>query len=174
MSYKAVNTFIDDLFAFVVKMPLLHRIGCLRDDLVFLIFLYQKWIYPVDKARVNEYGQYFEETSENQVTGGTEEEGPVNEMQTYGTTKNKGTARAEVDDDLRTALRNALRVVRSDPPASLPNEEQNDDNSDGVSDSDIGGGEKPANSSTLELQTGAPSDLRYRSKRQGNGHVNKG
>jgi hypothetical protein len=26
MVYKALNTFIDDLFAFVVKMPMLHRI----------------------------------------------------------------------------------------------------------------------------------------------------
>lgn len=25
-------------------------------DLVFLIFLYQLWIYPVDKKRVNEFG----------------------------------------------------------------------------------------------------------------------
>lgn len=41
MMYKSINTFIDDLFAFVVKMPTLHRIACLRDDLVFLVFLYQ-------------------------------------------------------------------------------------------------------------------------------------
>lgn len=27
-----------------------------RDDVVFLIFLYQRWIYPVDKTRVNEFG----------------------------------------------------------------------------------------------------------------------
>ena len=25
-------------------------------DIVFLIFLYQRYIYPVDKSRVNEYG----------------------------------------------------------------------------------------------------------------------
>ena len=25
-------------------------------DLIFLIYLYQKWIYPVDKKRVNEFG----------------------------------------------------------------------------------------------------------------------
>jgi hypothetical protein len=60
MSYKAVNTFIDDLFAFVVPMPPLHRAACLRDDVVFAVFLYQKWIYPVDKTRVNEFGQCFE------------------------------------------------------------------------------------------------------------------
>lgn len=31
MTYKALNTFIDDIFAFVIKMPTLYRIGCLRD-----------------------------------------------------------------------------------------------------------------------------------------------
>lgn len=56
MSYKFLNTFIDDIFAFVVKMPTLYRIGCFRDDIVFFIFLYQKWIYKTDHARVNEFG----------------------------------------------------------------------------------------------------------------------
>ncbi|KAJ3232560.1 hypothetical protein HDU78_006990 [Chytriomyces hyalinus] len=55
--YKALNTFIDDLFAFVIKMPWLHRIACLRDDLVFFIYLYQRYIYPEDKRRRNEFGQ---------------------------------------------------------------------------------------------------------------------
>ena len=32
MCYKSINTFIDDLFAFVVKMPTMHRVACLRDD----------------------------------------------------------------------------------------------------------------------------------------------
>lgn len=35
------NTFIDDLFAFVITMPTLHRLSVFRDDLIFLIFLYQ-------------------------------------------------------------------------------------------------------------------------------------
>ena len=61
MTYKALNTFIDDLFAFVIKMPILYRLGCFRDDIVFIIFLYQKWIYPVDKSRVNEFGLTGEE-----------------------------------------------------------------------------------------------------------------
>ncbi|XP_075302319.1 putative lipid scramblase CLPTM1 isoform X2 [Opisthocomus hoazin] len=33
LTYKALNTFIDDLFAFVIKMPMMYRIGCLRDAL---------------------------------------------------------------------------------------------------------------------------------------------
>lgn len=56
LTYKALNTFIDDLFAFVIKMPLLYRLGCFRDDIIFCIYLYQRWIYRVDPTRVNEFG----------------------------------------------------------------------------------------------------------------------
>lgn len=55
--YKALNTFIDDLFSFIIKMPTLHRISCFRDDIIFFIYLYQRYIYPVDPKRVNEFGQ---------------------------------------------------------------------------------------------------------------------
>eukprot|EP00958_Prasinococcus_capsulatus_P030476 scaffold8135_cov417-Prasinococcus_capsulatus_cf.AAC.1 len=72
MVYKFFNTFVDDLFAFVIPMPLLHRLACFRDDIVFFIFLYQRYflihsqfllpvfsklvavcrhIYPIDKSR---------------------------------------------------------------------------------------------------------------------------
>lgn len=63
LTYKFLNTFIDDMFAFVIKMPTMYRIGCFRDDIIFLIFLYQKWIYPVDKTRRNEFGFSGEEVS---------------------------------------------------------------------------------------------------------------
>ena len=56
LTYKALNTFIDDIFAFVIKMPTLYRLGCLRDDIIFFIYLYQRWIYPIDHSRVNEFG----------------------------------------------------------------------------------------------------------------------
>ena len=56
MTYKFLNTIIDDLFAFVIKMPAMHRLSVFRDDVVFLIFLYQRRIYRVDKTRVNEFG----------------------------------------------------------------------------------------------------------------------
>ncbi|XP_053982222.1 lipid scramblase CLPTM1L [Hylaeus volcanicus] len=49
--YKAFNTFIDDIFAFIIVTPTAHRIACFRDDAVFLIYLYQRWLYPVDKSR---------------------------------------------------------------------------------------------------------------------------
>ena len=41
-------------------MPTAHRVACLRDDAVFLVFLYQRWCYPVDKKRANEYGIAYE------------------------------------------------------------------------------------------------------------------
>ncbi|KZV76118.1 cleft lip and palate associated transmembrane protein [Peniophora sp. CONT] len=57
MVYKTLSTVIDDMFAFIIKMPILHRLACFRDDVVFLVFLYQRWIYRIDPNRVNEYGQ---------------------------------------------------------------------------------------------------------------------
>lgn len=51
--YKAFNTFIDDLFAFIITMPTAHRVACFRDDIVFLIYLYQRWLYPVDTTRID-------------------------------------------------------------------------------------------------------------------------
>ena len=55
--YKALNTFVDDLFAFIIKMPTMHRLACLRDDLIFFCYLYQRWQYGIDAKRPNEYGQ---------------------------------------------------------------------------------------------------------------------
>lgn len=57
MTYKFLNTFIDDLFAFTIRMPLLHRLATLRDDVIFFVYLYQAWAYKVDYTRVNEFGQ---------------------------------------------------------------------------------------------------------------------
>lgn len=61
MMYKFLNTFIDDLFAFTIKMPILHRLATFRDDIIFFIYLYQRWVYRVDYTRVNEFGQGGEE-----------------------------------------------------------------------------------------------------------------
>ena len=38
-------------------MPTLHRLACFRDDVIFVIYLYQMYAYKVDKTRVNEFGQ---------------------------------------------------------------------------------------------------------------------
>lgn len=61
MVYKTLSTVVDDFFAFCVKMPWLHRLACFRDDVVFLILLYQRYIYRIDYSRVNEYGQVADE-----------------------------------------------------------------------------------------------------------------
>jgi hypothetical protein len=52
--YKMLSTFIDDLFAFIITMPTLHRLAVFRDDLVFFVLLYQRWIYPVDATRTED------------------------------------------------------------------------------------------------------------------------
>ena len=77
MTYKFLNTIIDDLFAFVIKMPLMHRLSVFRDDVVFLIMLYQRWIYKVDKTRVNEFG--FSGEAPPGEGGGKEAEGEEKE-----------------------------------------------------------------------------------------------
>merc|ERR1712130_134862 len=63
-TYKVLNTFIDDLFAFIIRMPTLHRLACFRDDIVFFILLFQWWCYPKDKRR-NEYGEFIEEKEDD-------------------------------------------------------------------------------------------------------------
>eukprot|EP00826_Nyctotherus_ovalis_P002067 TRINITY_DN10390_c0_g1_i2.p1 TRINITY_DN10390_c0_g1~~TRINITY_DN10390_c0_g1_i2.p1 ORF type:complete len:550 (-),score=127.33 TRINITY_DN10390_c0_g1_i2:48-1697(-) len=37
--YRFINTIIDDLFSFVIKMPVMHRIACFRDDIIFIIYM---------------------------------------------------------------------------------------------------------------------------------------
>ena len=59
--YKSLNTFIDDLFSFIIRMPTMARISCFRDDVVFFIYLYQRWLYPVDTSRPVEGGDGSEE-----------------------------------------------------------------------------------------------------------------
>ena len=61
MGYKVFNTIIDDVFAFAIAMPWSHRLACFRDDVVFLVFVYQMWIYPVDKSRPNEFGRAYDD-----------------------------------------------------------------------------------------------------------------
>merc|ERR1719412_1760732 len=65
--YKAFNTFIDDLFAFIITMPTAHRVACFRDDVVFLIYLYQRYLYPVDPNRIDASGM-IEETAGDEIT----------------------------------------------------------------------------------------------------------
>lgn len=63
--YKIFNTFVDDVFAFMIQMPLKHKLMTLRDDVVFFIFLIQAYMYRVDKSRINEFGYAYEEGATN-------------------------------------------------------------------------------------------------------------
>merc|ERR1712060_195853 len=63
--YRAISTFIDDLFAFIIRMPTMHRLSCFRDDIVFIISLFQRHLYPVDKSRTFDEDGY--ELSEEQL-----------------------------------------------------------------------------------------------------------
>ena len=49
--FRFFNTFIDDLFAFIIKMPTMHRLSVFRDDIIFIIYLWQRWKYRVDIDR---------------------------------------------------------------------------------------------------------------------------
>ncbi|XP_073826022.1 putative lipid scramblase CLPTM1 [Musca autumnalis] len=74
MTYKFLNTFIDDIFAFVIKMPTMYRLGCFRDDIIFFVFLYQRWQYRVDLKRVNEFGfsgEMAEQAAQKKLEGTT-------------------------------------------------------------------------------------------------------
>mmetsp|Transcript_17412 Transcript_17412/g.29188 ORF Transcript_17412/g.29188 Transcript_17412/m.29188 type:complete len:634 (-) Transcript_17412:189-2090(-) len=51
LCFRFVNTFIDDLFAFIIKMPAMHRLSVFRDDFVFLVYMYQRYIYRIDESR---------------------------------------------------------------------------------------------------------------------------
>ncbi|KAI0834543.1 cleft lip and palate transmembrane 1 [Hypoxylon sp. FL0890] len=92
MMYKFLNTFIDDLFAFTIKMPFLYRLATFRDDIIFFIYLYQRWAYRVDYTRVNEFGQGGEDEPEEkkpEPKSLREADGPVEKVE--GTAKSSGT-----------------------------------------------------------------------------------
>lgn len=42
-------------------MPTSHRVACFRDDAVFVVYLFQRYLYPVDKSRINEFGESFQD-----------------------------------------------------------------------------------------------------------------
>ena len=72
--YKIFTTFVDDVFAFLVEMPLKHRLMTLRDDVVFLVLLYQAYVYRVDKTRTNEYGYAYEDDKDGNSQGMSKKE----------------------------------------------------------------------------------------------------
>ncbi|KPM04756.1 cleft lip and palate transmembrane protein 1-like protein, partial [Sarcoptes scabiei] len=85
LTYKFLNTFIDDIFAFVIKMPTMYRLGCFRDDIIFLIYIYQRWIYKVDHSRVNEFGVSGDDLADadrkNMITNDRSEDSSLNQAE---------------------------------------------------------------------------------------------
>mmetsp|Transcript_5270 Transcript_5270/g.10056 ORF Transcript_5270/g.10056 Transcript_5270/m.10056 type:complete len:665 (+) Transcript_5270:102-2096(+) len=63
--YKIFNTFVDDVFAFMIQMPLKHKLMTLRDDVVFFVFLIQAYLYRVDKSRTNEFGYAYDDDGDD-------------------------------------------------------------------------------------------------------------
>lgn len=47
MTYKFLNTIIDDLFAFVIKMPTLHRLSVFRDGKIGIMTTYCNCFRPL-------------------------------------------------------------------------------------------------------------------------------
>eukprot|EP00920_Eleutheroschizon_duboscqi_P031689 GHVT01076349.1.p1 GENE.GHVT01076349.1~~GHVT01076349.1.p1 ORF type:complete len:189 (-),score=30.39 GHVT01076349.1:44-610(-) len=72
--YQFVNTFVDDVFALVMRMPDMHRMSVVRDDVVFIVFIFQRWLYG--KRRVED-----EEGEEMKKEGGGRELGKVTHTQ---------------------------------------------------------------------------------------------
>jgi len=54
LTFNFLNTIIDDLFVFAVKTPTMYRISCFKDDVIFVIFIYQLIAYRKNKRVVSE------------------------------------------------------------------------------------------------------------------------
>ena len=82
-SPQIFNTFVDDVFAVLIDMPLKHRVMTLRDDVIFAVILWQKWAYKVDYKRVNDFGYAFDKEGE-EGEGEEKEEGVKRIMKEEG------------------------------------------------------------------------------------------
>lgn len=103
MMYKFLNTFIDDLFAFTIKMPVLHRLATLRDDVIFFVYLYQAWAYKVDYTRVNEFGQGGDDEEVESKQAAKPLAGPADGKKTDDKGKMKGDLDGKVDSAVSSA-----------------------------------------------------------------------
>lgn len=45
LTYQFLNTIIDDLFSFLIRMPAAHRLSVFRDDIIFVVYWFQKRHY---------------------------------------------------------------------------------------------------------------------------------
>ena len=77
-------------------MPIMHRLACLRDDVIFLIFCYQRYKYKTDYTRVNEYGQCSQPTEE-MVQESKKEQDKIHEEDVKEAVKKRRSAREKRD-----------------------------------------------------------------------------
>jgi len=49
LTYQAINTFIDDIFMMCIRMPEVQKYSVFRDDIIFVICCYQRWLYRKPK-----------------------------------------------------------------------------------------------------------------------------
>jgi len=154
MGYKFFNTVIDDVFSFVVDMPLSHRIACFRDDAVFLVFLWQLWAYRVDKTRANEFGMAYQEEDNVKDDGNG-----VHELAAAALTSPSGgdeavslhSARAnEKQDDEETSA--ATGEPRDGPMSSCNSPEPRSETRDGASCVEGGGSPTASNAHSEEAR----------------------
>lgn len=101
MTYKFLNTFIDDLFAFTIKMPTLHRLATLRDDVVFFVYIYQAWKYRVDYNRVNEFGMGGEEDEKEEKGREKKGDGGKDLSRPLESAPESGEAKAKVVEEVK-------------------------------------------------------------------------
>merc|ERR1712099_144307 len=45
LTYQAINTFIDDIFVLCIRMPEVQKYSVFRDDIIFVICCFQRWLY---------------------------------------------------------------------------------------------------------------------------------
>merc|ERR1712224_582187 len=74
LTYKAMNTFVDDIAALLIDMPIMHRLSCFRDDIIFFVYLYQRWAYRTDHSRPS---IWVEQEVEEEIQNGETEESKV-------------------------------------------------------------------------------------------------
>ncbi|CAK3853234.1 cleft lip and palate transmembrane 1 [Lecanosticta acicola] len=103
MTYKFLNTFIDDLFAFTIKMPVLHRLATLRDDVIFFVYLYQAFAYKTDYTRVNEFGQGGDDEEVESKQAAKPLAGPADGKKTDGDESLKADLGGKLDEAVSTA-----------------------------------------------------------------------
>jgi hypothetical protein len=87
-------------------MPWLHRLACLRDDVIFFVYLYQRWLYPEDKKRRNEFGQVGEEDGGEDEEDDEEDE---DEDETGGAQAEKKTFKAVKGEESKSDGQSGVR-----------------------------------------------------------------